>query len=278
MLVRSGADPADAGAYLGVDTQEVQSWLADPAFQELIEAAEAYARTAVDTGVRPARPGEMQRRTSKGPVQVALPGQPMKCVALARERAEDRWTPTGELRPCRNWAMLGSNVCRTHGGANAVSKAAARRRVAAHTLGQLMDKVAHAAETDPLEAVLTELARSSVIVEALGVLVTGMNVDPDSGEAITAEDHKGVEQAHVLWEMLGEERDRKVKIAKAAIDAGIAERQVRVHEAQAIMLAQVIQAALSDPELGLDDEGRQRARVVFGRHLRSMPAGRSLSA
>jgi hypothetical protein len=57
-----------------------------------------------------------------------------------------------------------------------------------------------------------------------------------------------------------EERDRLVRVARAAIDAGVEEHQVRLAEAQAPQLAQVIRAILTD--LGHDPADEQVREVV----------------
>lgn len=194
------------------------------------------------------------RRTSKDPVKVSLPGAPMKCVALA-----ERGT-----RECRNWAMQGMNVCKSHGGRSPQSKRAAARRLAeVETFQDLIGRVMHSATTDPYEAVETELARATVITEALSVLVMDLDLEQD----IVIE---GDQHAFVKW--LNEERDRKVKFSKVAHDMGIAERSVKVQERQVALFAQAVSAMLDDPELGLDNNQRTTARHVLGRHLRALPS------
>ncbi len=65
-----------------------------------------------------------------------------------------------------------------------------------------------------------------------------------------------------------EERDRLVRVAKAAIDAGVAEQQVRLAEEQAQRLAKVITAMLTD--LGHDSDDELVRKVV---RLRLLEAG-----
>jgi hypothetical protein len=58
-----------------------------------------------------------------------------------------------------------------------------------------------------------------------------------------------------LWVWLyQEERDRLVRVSKAAIDAGVAERQVRITEEQARQLARVVSAIVTDLGHDLADE------------------------
>jgi hypothetical protein len=59
-----------------------------------------------------------------------------------------------------------------------------------------------------------------------------------------------------------EERDRLVRVAKAAIDAGVAERQVRITEEQARQLARVVSAIVIDLGHDLaDDRVREVVRL-----------------
>lgn len=190
------------------------------------------------------------RRTSKEPVRVAFPGSPMRCVALA-----ERGT-----RECRKWAVMGMNVCDTHGGrAPQAKKAAARRLAEVRTMQDLMSRVMHSATTDPYEAVETELARATVITEGLSYLVSDLELEDDVSN-------------HSLVKWMNEERDRKVKFSKIAHEMGIADRFIRVQEREVALFSQAVSAMLDDPELGLDDGQRMTARHVLGRHLRALPS------
>jgi hypothetical protein len=79
-----------------------------------------------------------------------------------------------------------------------------------------------------------------------------------------------------LWvKLYQEERDRLVRVAKAAIDAGVEERQVRLAEGQARQLAQVDPSGPDEP--GLRPGGRagpQRGAVpadIGRRGMRGRP-------
>jgi hypothetical protein len=68
--------------------------------------------------------------------------------------------------------------------------------------------------------------------------------------------------------MYNEERDRLAKMAKMAIDAGIAERQVQIAEQQGEMIVTIIVQVLDDPLLKLSEEKRLLARRLAAKHLR----------
>lgn len=62
--------------------------------------------------------------------------------------------------------------------------------------------------------------------------------------------------------------ETRAKLAKLALDAGVAERRVKIVEQQVEMTQQALEAALED--LGLTREQRQEARQGFARHLRAV--------
>ena len=67
---------------------------------------------------------------------------------------------------------------------------------------------------------------------------------------ISAQKNVGDFEARVIYQMYWEERDRVARIAKACLDAGVAERQVRLAEEFGSMLADVLRAVFDDDELG----------------------------
>jgi hypothetical protein len=75
----------------------------------------------------------------------------------------------------------------------------------------------------------------------------------------TVEARAAINQWVILYQ---QERDRLVRVSKLALDAGVAERQVRLTERQAQQLAEVIRAVLTDLGHNLDDE-RVRKVVRF---------------
>jgi hypothetical protein len=64
------------------------------------------------------------------------------------------------------------------------------------------------------------------------------------------------------------ERDRCAKFCKLAIDAGLAERMVRVAERQAETVAAAVREALADS--GLSEDVRRMVTANVGRHLRAL--------
>ena len=89
-----------------------------------------------------------------------------------------------------------------------------------------------------------------------------------SGVIATGEKIRGLAQLEA------DERDRAANLAAKAVAAGLAERQVRLAERQGVMLLAVLQAVLSDPEMGASEAQRALLPVLLERHVAAI-AGRT---
>lgn len=188
-----------------------------------------------------------------------------------------------------------------HGGSAPQVKAKAEHRaavMAAHAEAERM--VARAGvQADPIDHLLESLYRAAALVEVWG----GMVADLDNAGEVAAADEPGrirgwAERRLAMVEdgstrmvvdhdpLLVRQSDKKValhpyvveyqsalerraKFAKLAIDAGIAERQVRLAERQGELIAQVIRGVLAD--LGVDD--REDVPQIVRRHLSLVSGG-----
>lgn len=72
---------------------------------------------------------------------------------------------------------------------------------------------------------------------------------------------------------LGDWLDRAAKLAKTALDAGVQERQVRLHEAQGALVAGLIRAIFADPLLALSATQAAVAPSIAAKHLRALASG-----
>ena len=193
------------------------------------------------------------------------PDHPRQCVARRRD---------GER--CTRWAVKGATVCPTHGGSiGRVRAAAARRRdrsaaeQAAATLGLPVD-------VDPGQALVEELHRAAGAVAWLAAQVA--TLDPEEvvwGTVVDRDGEHGYTERRAapnVWVvLLAEWVDRKARIAKAALDAGVQERHIRIEEAKGEAIGRLIAAVLDDPELALSVDQQALARQVAARHLRALP-------
>jgi hypothetical protein len=207
----------------------------------------------------------------------------MRCTAKTRSG-----------KPCRGKPVTGTTVCRMHGGAAPQVRRAGIVRAArleAHAAAERM--VARAGvDADPLEHLLESLHRSAALVEVWGVMVAALDdhaeqqaalhgnlrgelgyreagsESPDELEVVSRDpllalNRSGMAQIHPYVVEYQQALDRRARFAKLCIDAGIAERQVRIAEQQGQLLAQVIRGILTD--LGVAD--RPEAPAVVRKHL-----------
>ena len=97
-------------------------------------------------------------------------------------------------------------------------------------------------------------------------------------ETVGATDDLGTFEARVLVQLYGEERDRVAKIAKAALDAGVAERQVVLAERYGSVLADFMRGIFEDRELALTASQQARLPDLLRRHLFRLDERRELVA
>jgi hypothetical protein len=177
---------------------------------------------------------------------------------------------------CQSPAIKGANVCRKHGGAAPAVKA--RAAIRAELINWRLSDVAD----DPGEVLLRLVTQSrrraeayALELERVAALSENLSDALIGDSLITGADgtvHKAGEYLRGIVELEAAERDRCYNFAVKAVAAGLAERQVRVAEAQAVQVAQLIRHLVSSPELGLTPVQREAALRVASRELRALPA------
>jgi hypothetical protein len=215
-------------------------------------------------------------------------GHPARCTAR-------RSTDGG---PCRAWAIRGTGVCRAHGGLAPQTRAAGARRwqearhlerVRRTVEGRLGGTVAN---VDPIGELIALLGESRAVLAVLADLVAELPPErgiteirtvtgPQGGErqyeaviepGLYGPNHLGDDAPHVLVTLYLAHLERHGKIAKAAADAGVAERGQDLREAEAAVIATLIGGLLSDPRLGLSPAQRQQGRELAAARLRALEA------
>lgn len=181
---------------------------------------------------------------------------------------------------CRRYAGQGTEhpgigQCSKHGGCTQSANQHAAKIREAKILGPLLaaerERIgdtpdAHAAV---LEIVGERWAWRRVLERRVAELVD--DHAPEGPDAIYGPDHQGDMRPHVAVTMLREATRDHLAACKVAIDAGIAERYLRLAEDEAERVAQVLHGVLT--ELGVIDH--PEVPDVVRRHLRLIIGGKA---
>jgi hypothetical protein len=169
---------------------------------------------------------------------------------------------TGER--CRRAPIAGAEVCRVHGGASPQVKAAAARRLEHAAAEQAVRTYGLPVDIDPSEALLEEVRRTAGHVAWLNTLIG--EGDQNGLTQWVHEDGGGAHKRESVWVVLyHKERAQLVNVCKAAIAAGIAEREVRIAERQGELVAELVRVAVD--AAGLTPAQRERAYGAVRGHL-----------
>ncbi len=165
---------------------------------------------------------------------------------------------------CRLFAGQGTNHpsvgrCKHHGGSTPTHVASAVVHEARRRAIEFGDEL----PVEPAEALLSMLRLSAGMVAWTRAELARMN-------------DRGTFEGQVLTRMYADERDRTARIAKAALDAGVAERMVRMAESYGELLATLIGNILAD--LRLTAEQRERAPDIVRTRLLELDAGAGAEA
>lgn len=209
----------------------------------------------------------------------AASGKPSETSTDA-ERCGAKSRRTG--KPCRNPRGLrtdhpGTGNCWLHGGASPNGRIHAAREQAARLGARL--------ELEPHDALLDALYRQAAVVAYYAQRVAALNDDEllvehrrerQAGDDGTSFVETSSDAATHVWVRVYEQAvQNQARLAKAAVDAGVAERHVRVIEAHAELFARALDGILGDPDLGLTAEQLGKAGPVVRRHLVVLEGGQA---
>jgi hypothetical protein len=173
-----------------------------------------------------------------------------------------RATAKGSGQQCKRRAAPGAVVCVKHGAGAPQVKAAAQRRLAVAAAARMVADAGM--DLDPLDHLLGSLYRAYAQMEAWGAMVAEI----DERDGLKHHNRFGEQVIHPYVREYNGWVDRRARFAKMCLDAGVAERQVRMVEAQVELAQRAFEAMLGD--LDLSDSQRQEARKSYARHLRSV--------
>lgn len=156
-------------------------------------------------------------------------------------------------KPCRKFAGEGTDHfgigrCRLHGGSTPTHKKHAVKVEAQRRT----PKFGQPRQVMPGDALMEMLSIAYGQVHFLA-------------EEISKHDDLTAFEARVLIQSHKDERDRVAQVAKTALDAGVAERQVKLAEMFGVLIARLIQGILGDMRLTPAQLRRQNS--VVRRHL-----------
>jgi hypothetical protein len=184
-------------------------------------------------------------------------------------------------KPCRMTRGFrtdhpGSGHCYLHGGASPNGEKHAAR-IAAERLGAKLELAPHDALLDALyrqAAIVAFYAGRVAALDDTALIVepTRIRRDQDGDTTIDRSNDAGV---NVWVRLYSEAVLQQAKLAKAAVDAGVAERHVRIVEAHAELFARALDAILGDPDLALTPDQLAAATPVVRRHLVLLEGGRA---
>lgn len=174
----------------------------------------------------------------------------------------------------------GVGRCKFHGGASPqaeVSGAVELARREAAVMGQPLSIEPHVALIQCIEIAAGEVRYASDRIadleprQAVGQVVTSRPVKLEKGaeDPGTYVEEFGPPAVHIWIEVRHRAMDRLVNYSKIALAAGVAERQVRIAEQQAQLLASAVRSILED--LGMADH--PDAPRIVRKHLTLLAGG-----
>lgn len=194
------------------------------------------------------------------------------------------------LEPCTKHPKNGMKVCRSHGGALPANIVAATERLALmSTQGQIADLMRECDIPDqhPIEGLLDVVRVTGSMVRLLTVKVGELQEEPTfedvlvegsdgslsikkvpTGDAFWGVNHEGEMVPHIYVQLLKTWSERFERACKTALDAGVAERQVRLAESEGELVATAIKGILSS--LNLTPEQWSIAPKVVAAQLRQI--------
>ncbi len=182
--------------------------------------------------------------------------------------------------PCGQWPRHGARVCKRHGGNAPQVRAAADRRVQQAAAEKAVATYGLPREVAPDVALLEEVHRTAGHVTWLAGKVADLSDEDLTWGVVEEVDKRATEFGgtdttskavpNVWLQLYQQERKHLVLVCKAALDAGIAERQVKLAEQQGALLAGAIHRILG--RLELTRAQRTLVATVVPEELRALRA------
>lgn len=182
-------------------------------------------------------------------------------------------TPLCMQRSGMKTAHPGVGRCSVHGGNLPNNSKRGVEILRDLRIRQQMLSLGRTVDINPTDALLHLVSEAAGNVAFLGGRVSelGMNlVGPIYSLSRDGTPIETSEEVRALVRLYNDERDRLMKVSKVALDSGIAEREVKLQEDQAMQVVTMLQNVLSG--LGLDATTISKARVLLGAEFRRLDA------
>lgn len=180
----------------------------------------------------------------------------------------------------------GYGQCRIHGGLTAAGKKSAAREAGREIFREVkFGGDLNITNVTAEQALIEEVRRSTAMVrwleERIGAWQWSDEEDAALGglPGLISETYRGsmkVTDEHAWMIIYREERAHAAKVAKMCIDAGIAERMVRIAEDQGVMLGMAVKAVLD--ALHLTPKQAKQVPEIVPRILRQIGSGEKVTA
>lgn len=159
---------------------------------------------------------------------------------------------------------LGKGKCKFHGGSTPSHVNKWRAEAAKEKLEEAAELYGLPEEVEPAEALLQELHRTAGHVAWLNDEIRTMKDEDELyGPVGGGKDSHPSVHPHVFLRLYQEERKHLAAVAKMCLDAGIAERQVRIAEQQGVIIASMLKALLKELGVTMNVENR----TIVRKHL-----------
>lgn len=169
-------------------------------------------------------------------------------------------TQRGKGPPCNDWAMIGQEVCRRHGGSAPQNRAKARQRIAEQQISKTLGKLNVTPVHDPLTA-LAELAGEILAWKQLAASRVAQL------EQLARENPLiGNEDVRADVQVFERAMDRAVTVLATIARLNIDERLTKISEQQAELVKAALMGALAD--VGMPKEQQREAATHLARRLR----------
>jgi len=162
-------------------------------------------------------------------------------------RCKARSNRTGQQ--CARKPIAGGDVCASHGGRAPQVKAAATRRLEQEAAADAVRIYGLPRTIAPDDALLEEVHRTAGHVSWLSSVVGELESKDRLRQYATGEGGTRWERPAVWVELYQAERKHLVNVCKAAITAGIAERQVQLAERQGELVGELLRVAIEAAQL-----------------------------